>query len=157
MLLTISYEYDYGMSGEQPSGEPSEVLGYLLKHALQRLVARADDALGPLGVDRKEFGVLRMLDDGPPLSQQELATRLAVDPTTMVAVIDALEAKGALTRRPDPADRRRNAIELTASGRTTCRAAAAAYAAAEEEFLAPLGRAEAERFREALRTLLARG
>lgn len=151
-------DYDTAMPAEERRpGELSDALGYLLKRAQQRLSALAGAALEPLGVDRKEFGVLRVLAEGAPLSQQGVAANLGVDPTTMVALIDALEDKGIVTRRPDAADRRRNAVELTAAGRALYRRADAAYVAAEDEFLAPLSSAEAEQFHRALRSLLAPG
>jgi DNA-binding MarR family transcriptional regulator len=135
-------------------GDPSDMLGYLVKHAHRRMTALADSALAPLHLGRAEYGVLRVLAAAEPLSQQTLAARLGVDPTTMVGLIDALEADGILTRAPDPADRRRNAIALTATGRAVFRKAASAYAAAETEFLAPLGDTGGERFRAELRALL---
>lgn len=148
--------YDLRMSGEQlVSGDPADVLGYLLKQAHLRLGALADAALGPLGVDRKEFGVLRALAASGAVSQQALAASVGIDPTTMVAVIDALERVGRVARRPDAADRRRNLVDLTDAGRTTLHAAAAAYAAAEAAFLAPLASAEATQLRRALRAVLA--
>ena len=152
----ISLRYDFCMSSERPAaGEPSEILAYLLKHAHQRLMALADAALAPHGLDRKEFGVLRVLAASEPLSQQALAGLLGVDPTTMVAVLDALEDKGIVTRRPDPADRRRNQIALTQRGQATNAAAEAAYVAAEREFLAPLGASETGELRRMLRALVA--
>ncbi|NNC11573.1 MarR family transcriptional regulator [Planctomonas sp. JC2975] len=142
------------MSNVRPSsGDATDALGYLLKHALRSLIAQADAALEPLGIDRKEFGVLTVLAAHEPLSQQALGSLIGIDPTTMVAVIDALEAKRIVTRTPDPADRRRNAIALTESGRGTFRDAGSAYAEAEREFLAPLSDAESERFRRTLRAL----
>lgn len=143
--------------GKPQSTEPIDVLGYLVKQVHQRLSALADAALEPIGIDRKEFGVLRVLGGLEPLSQQGVAAKLGIDRTTMVALIDALEAKGIVTRRPDPADRRRNAIELTAGGRARYRDADAAYAAAEDQFLSPLSRTEVDSFRHALRALLTPG
>ena len=139
------------------AGDPGETLGVLVKRAHLRLTALADAALEPFGLGRKEFGVLRVLAAGEALSQQALAARLGVDATTMVGLIDLLQTEGIVTRRPDPADRRRNAIELTAAGRRLHSEAAAAFTAAEAAFLAPLGDADAERFQRALRTLLASG
>ncbi len=134
-----------------PTGEP---LGPLVKKVHLRLQELADDALAPTGLDRREYAVLRVLAAHEPLSQQALAALLGVDQTTMVAVIDALEAKAAVTRRPDPADRRRNAVQVTPEGNAAFRQALAAYTAAEAGFLAPLGAADAEHFRAALRLLL---
>jgi len=133
--------------------EPYEALGYLLKHAHQRLTAQADSALAPLGIDSKEFGVLRALVGRDPMSQQQVAATLGVDRTTMVALIDGFEAKGIASRTPDPEDRRRNCVILTPTGLRLYRKADAAYAAVEESFLAPLGSATAG-FTAALRSVL---
>ncbi|WP_243061802.1 MarR family winged helix-turn-helix transcriptional regulator [Humibacter sp. RRB41] len=142
------------VSQSRPARDPGDMLGYLVKHVQRRLSAQADAALEPLGIDRAEFGVLWVLARSEPLSQQGIAANAGVDATTMVALIDALEAKGMLTRRPDPGDRRRNLIELTAAGQATCREAEVAHTAAEEQFLAPLSSTQATQFRRMLRALL---
>jgi DNA-binding MarR family transcriptional regulator len=131
-----------------------DTLGYLVKQVHFRLTEQVDAALLPFDVDRKEFAVLRALSGSEPLSQQGLAAILGIDPTTMVAVIDALEAKGIVSRSPDPNDRRRNAIGFTPAGRETYRAADAAFEAAEAAFLASLTPDTAHTFRAALRALL---
>jgi DNA-binding MarR family transcriptional regulator len=135
--------------------EPHDALGYLVKHAHLQLTALSDAALAPLDIDSKDFGVLRVLVGREPMSQQEVAARLGVDRTTMVALIDALEAKGIVARKPDPNDRRRNALELTGPGLALYRKADAAYVAAEDEFLSPLDANAAAQFRHALRGVLA--
>jgi DNA-binding MarR family transcriptional regulator len=129
-------------------------LGFLLKHVHQRLIDMAGPALLPYGIDGRELAVLTVLGGERPLSQQEAARELMIDRTTMVAMVDALEAKGLVVRRPDPADRRRNLVEPTAKGREVFTEATAARDAAERDFLAPLGPDAAREFRAALRTLL---
>lgn len=129
-------------------------LGYLLKHAQLRLAAVSAEALGPFGITGRELAVLIVLADGEPASQQQAAERLGVDRTTMVALLDALEAGGLVARRPHAQDRRRNVVELTAEGRRTLREATAASDAAERRFLAPLGPADARRLKESLRSLI---
>src|SRR5262245_33977093 len=105
------------MSTEQSStADPREVLGYLLKHATAKLAAATDAALEPLGIDGKDYGALRVLAHREATSQLEVAQTLGIDRTTMVALLDVLERKGIVTRRPDPADRRRNVVELTEKG-----------------------------------------
>ena len=131
-----------------------DVLGYLVKKAHQRLSEMADAALEPVGIDRREFGILRVLDGSGSSSQRGVAANVGIDPTTMVALIDALEAKGMVIRKLDPTDRRRNAVELTPTGRTIYHRAATAYADVESEFLAPLSAADAEQFRQTLRAIL---
>ncbi|MDQ6771836.1 MAG: MarR family transcriptional regulator [Candidatus Dormibacteraeota bacterium] len=52
-----------------------------------------------------------------PMSQQELAELIGVDPRNLVGVIDLLQERRLLEREPDPTDRRRHAVKLTRSGR----------------------------------------
>ena len=141
------------MSSEPPPA-PGSRLGFLLKHANLRLTELNTAALAPLGIDGRELGVLLAIGTGEPPSQLEAANRLGIDRTTMVAMLDALEGKGVLTRHPDADDRRRNVVELTASGHETLAAAVAASDAAERDLLAALPPAEAAAFRAALRAIV---
>jgi len=133
---------------------PPSRLGYLLKHAQQRLTELTGPALAPYGISGRELAVLLTLAGCEPASQQQAAQRLGVDRTTMVGLVDALEAKSLVARRPQEGDRRRNVVELTEAGRDTVRHAAHAAAEAEREFLAPLSPDAAAEFIEALRTLV---
>ena len=127
-------------------------LTYLLKHALLSLEELHGELLAPAGVSARELAVLLLLDGREPESQQEAARRLGVDRTTMVGLLDALEVKGLVGRRPDAADRRRNVVEITAEGRGTLRRATKASDRAEDRLLDPLDADEAAQ----LRALLAR-
>jgi DNA-binding MarR family transcriptional regulator len=138
-----------------PVPEPTDLLGYLLKHASLELTALTDAALSPLGIDSKDFGALRMLARREPSSQLQVAQSLGIDRTSMVSLLDALEGKGLVSRRPDPNDRRRNVVELTDRGAQTWTDGEAAYREAERTFLAPVGRRDADDLRTTLRTLLA--
>jgi DNA-binding MarR family transcriptional regulator len=129
-------------------------LGYLFKHARERLSELTTAALAPFGIHGRELAVLLVLAAGEPASQQEAAARLGIDRTTMVALLDVLEDKGLVARRPDAHDRRRNVVELTERGTATLRDATAASDAAERRFLAPLAPEAAEVLRESLRLLI---
>ncbi|WP_026910809.1 MarR family winged helix-turn-helix transcriptional regulator [Patulibacter minatonensis] len=133
--------------GPQLSGR----LGYLLKRAHLGLAELHEEVLAPFGVSDRELAILLLLDGREPESQQQLAHRLGVDRTTMVALIDALERKELVARRPDPADRRRNVIALTDAGQQTRRDATRASDEAERRLLHDLDDAEADRFRALLR------
>src|SRR6266540_2504976 len=111
---------------EWPPAALADRLGFLLKHAQIELAELAGPAVAPLGIVR----------------------------TTMVALLDALEAKGLVERHPHPGDRRRNLVELTARGRQVLDEGTRATREAERRFLAPLGDDDAARFRDALRTLI---
>jgi DNA-binding MarR family transcriptional regulator len=138
----------------------SDSLVVLLKHAQQRLSDLINSALEPYGITGRELGVLAAVDDSEPASQQDIARRLGVDRTTMVAFVDMLEGKGLVERRPHALDRRRNVIELTAAGRETLQKALVASSEAERAFLTPLSdRSDqsgltAAQLKEALRSLI---
>lgn len=142
-------------SEPHPAHDRADMLGLLLKSAHRRLNAETEAALRPTGVDLREFSVIWTLASSDPLSQQEVAGRMGVDATTMVSLIDGLEGRGILTRRADPADRRRNALELTPTGRALYTDAEAAFVEAEQQFLSPLSPTQATQLRHLLRTLLA--
>jgi DNA-binding MarR family transcriptional regulator len=131
-------------------------LGYLLKHAQLRMTELTTAALEPYGINGRELAVLIVLAGHEPASQQQAAERLGVDRTTMVALIDALEDKGLVTRHPHADDRRRNVVEPTAAGRDTLKRAVRAGDEAEARFLAPLSATAARQLRNALRTIVTR-
>src|SRR6185295_17520820 len=144
------------MSGDEDLGPRlSGRLHYLLKRAQNDLAALHEELLAPIGINAGELSVLLLLDAREPESQQQAAQRLGVDRTTMVALIDALEGKGLVERRPDPADRRRNVIELTDIGRKTLRRATRASDQAERRLLSQLDGAETEHLRSLLRRVAA--
>jgi DNA-binding MarR family transcriptional regulator len=128
-------------------------LTYLLKYAFLELERLHEAHLEPYGINARELAVLLLLADREPESQQQAAQRLGVDRTTMVGLLDAVEAKGLVVRRPDPTDRRRNVVELTDRGRATLGHATRASDEAEQELLADLSKADAARLRETLARL----
>ncbi|MFK0024417.1 MarR family winged helix-turn-helix transcriptional regulator [Streptomyces sp. NPDC090798] len=145
------------MTGERPSVPPVPLesrLGYLLKHAQQRLVRASAEALAPFGIDGHELAVLAVLAAEYPLSQVEVAGRLGVDRTTMVALVDGLEDQGLVERRRSPQDRRKNIVELTSAGRDCLDRAERARRAMERRFLAPLDEEAAATLVRALQILV---
>lgn len=137
-----------------PGPELRANLVYLLKHAHLRLAELVADELEPHGVEGRELGVMLTLAGREPMSQQQAAQRLGIDRTTMVALLDALERKGLVSRHPDAEDRRRNVVELTEAGRKTLRLAVEASDQAERRLLSPLT-PEAEReLRSALQAIV---
>lgn len=131
----------------------SRRLGYLLKHAQMRLEALSTEALAPFGIDGRELGILLVIAGHEPGSQQQAAGRLGIDRTSMVARLDALEAKGLISRHPHAEDRRRNVVELTDTGRVTVERANEAAERVEAALLAPLTPEEGDRLRATLRDI----
>lgn len=77
-----------------------------------------EQALAPAGLtDATWAPLIHLAEGGDDISQTELAARLALDGSTLVRLLDLLEGRGLVERRPDPADRRARRILLTAAGR----------------------------------------
>jgi len=79
---------------------------FLLHDVARLLRVDADKRASAHGMTRAQWGILIWLDRQPGLSQKELAELLEVEPITVARLIDRLEARGMVERRPDPKDRR---------------------------------------------------
>jgi DNA-binding MarR family transcriptional regulator len=77
-----------------------------------------------------QFGVLAQLQAAPHISQQMLADRRFVTKGNMVGLLNRLECRKLVERRPDPQDGRTHVVSLTEQG-----AALAARVVPEHEAL----------------------
>jgi MarR family transcriptional regulator for hemolysin len=98
-----------------------------LREGFARLVSRAarqwrravDRRLQPFGLTEATWLPLIHLARAPaPMRQKELAATLVLDGSSVVRLLDALEASQLIERREEDADRRAKAITLTARGRS---------------------------------------
>src|ERR1700736_6652294 len=93
--------------------------GYLMARLGQASSRRFAALLEPEGLHPRHFGVMNIVAAHPGISQQGLRDLTAIDPSSMVSVIDELEERGIAERRDHPTDRRTRAIYLTPSGEQT--------------------------------------
>ena len=124
----------------------------LLAHLGRVAKRRFTDALEPTGLNGPEAFALMQLRDLGPISQQELAETLDLDPSKLVALLNELESAGLAERRRDPGDRRRHIVEISDSGKARLADAERAMAEFETRFFAGLALGE----REQLQGLLSR-
>jgi DNA-binding MarR family transcriptional regulator len=142
------------MRFDRPPPEPlASAPGFLLSWNGRRTAAMFAGALEPLGLRPPHFGVMRLISTDPGLTQQEVAERSLIDPSSMVAVVDELEELGYAERRPHPGDRRKHAVHLTAAGVRTLERAQRVAMETAEEILAPLSGKEVQELRRLLRKL----
>jgi MarR family transcriptional regulator for hemolysin len=92
-------------------GEPHQVdferdLLFLLNDIGRLLRVDADKRARAHGMTRAQWGILIWLERQPGISQKELAELLEVEPITVARLVDRLELRGMVERRPDPRDRR---------------------------------------------------
>lgn len=95
-----------------------DLVGYHMRKAQVAIFQDFAKSLQGLDIRPGQFGVLILIDGNPGLNQSELGEAMGVDRSTVVAVIDRLEERGLVARRPAPNDRRSYALELTAAGRS---------------------------------------
>lgn len=90
----------------------------------------------------KHIALLSALRLGKAESQQELAGVLRVAPSLVVLLADQLKALGAIERVRDPADRRRQRLEITEDGIKLLDAGTAAALTLDDELAAGLSTAD---------------
>jgi DNA-binding MarR family transcriptional regulator len=97
---------------EMEKGQPAFLLAQLGAHAASQFAER----LGVLELTPPDVGILRLLRVAAGLSQQELAAKLQIHPSRLVAILDNLEKRGLVERRANPDDRRLYSLHLTKDG-----------------------------------------
>ena len=75
---------------------------FLLHDVARLLRVDADKRARLHGMTRAQWAILIRLDRQPGLSQKELSELLEVEPITVARLIDRLEARGMVERRPRP-------------------------------------------------------
>ncbi|MEV0062416.1 MarR family transcriptional regulator [Nocardia sp. NPDC050718] len=117
---------------------PSWLLTQTAHHA-HRLVSDGFAAVGARGY---HYRLLATLAEFGPASQAELGRRSGIHVSDMVATINELADNDLVERAPDPDDRRRNVITLTAAGTRRLRRLEKQLADCQDELLAPLSAEE---------------
>ncbi|MEV0405800.1 MarR family transcriptional regulator [Actinoallomurus sp. NPDC050550] len=128
--------------------KPSWLLTQLALHA-HRL---ASDSFGEVGARGYHYRILAALDEFGVASQAELGRRCNMDRSDVVAAINELAEQGFVERTPDPDDRRRNIVTLTAAGDGQLRRMDRALDKVQDDLLGPLPAED----RQTLTRLLAR-
>jgi DNA-binding MarR family transcriptional regulator len=92
-------------------------LGLLLRQSHRRAAAALNDALSPLQLTGRHFGVMLSLDREGVSSQRRLIRQLGSDKAGMVRTVDDLEALDYLQRTRSSTDRRVSDLALTPEGK----------------------------------------
>jgi DNA-binding MarR family transcriptional regulator len=136
------------------NGRPHDNLAFLLSqagvHASQRFAQR----LAALDLQPPLFRVLNAVDAAEGTSQQAIGEAIGAPPSRMVAIVDELEGRGLVERRPHPSDRRVRTLYLTAEGRRLLVRGRRVAAEHEEELARELSRADRDRLVALLRKLV---
>lgn len=128
------------------------LLGYQLRLAQRAVFRDFERSAGGLGVSPGRFGLLALVEANPGVSQSRLAQAIGLDRSTMVAVLDQLEARRLVERRAGP-DRRTNGLWLTRAGKRLVAQLKRRIAAHEARIAARLSARERATLFELLRRL----
>jgi MarR family transcriptional regulator, lower aerobic nicotinate degradation pathway regulator len=103
---------------------------------------------------RSDFAVLAALEEYGALSQADLGRRLGLDRNEVSGIVTRLTRDRHVNRQANPADRRRNVVTLTASGRRYLEEIQRHADSAQDDLLAGLDPAERRQLNELLAKLL---
>jgi DNA-binding MarR family transcriptional regulator len=125
-------------SGYDPPVRLQQLPSWLAAQVARRAQHLVEEALAGEGARRQHFVVLTSLAEQGPASQAELGRRLWIDRSDLHAILNELEAAGQVARIRDEADRRRNVVALTRSGRAALARLDKRVDAAQDALLARL-------------------
>lgn len=108
---------------------------WALDHGLHATSKRMFARLGVTGPQRL---VLRLLGRFPGISAGQLARTMHVHPSTLTGILDRLEKRRLIARRPDPHDARRALLSLRSGGEQLDREAIGTVESAVDGALASL-------------------
>ncbi|WP_127129653.1 MarR family winged helix-turn-helix transcriptional regulator [Georgenia sp. SYP-B2076] len=134
----------------------TENIGLLLSLASAQGVAAANAVLRPLELSSRSFSLLEVVAHADGASQRELADAIRLDPSQIVTLLDTLERRGLLERRPNPHDRRQRLVVITARGRTLLEEASGLVERSLDDVLADLAGSERETLRDLLHRVVHR-
>jgi len=112
--MTETTARDPGVPTDQRAKAGQQILPLL--EYLARVGRRSADARMSDCLRARHLIALNLLAEHGPMPQHAVGTALSLDPSNVVGLLNELEDRGLITRRRDPADRRRHIVELSAVG-----------------------------------------
>ncbi|MFC3040832.1 MarR family winged helix-turn-helix transcriptional regulator [Virgibacillus xinjiangensis] len=97
--------------------ELSLKLFVVLSRALQSIKKRVEEDIKCLGLNPTEFAVLELIYNKGDQPIQKIGDKVLIASSSITYVVDKLEKKGFLKRRPCPEDRRITHATLTDAGK----------------------------------------
>ena len=97
---------------DDPAQEAWELLWQLMQANKPRFMALAQE----MGLAPMQLHALRLIEPGDGVPMSSLAGMLFCDASNVTGIVDRLEARGLIERRPSPKDRRVKLLVLTEEG-----------------------------------------
>jgi DNA-binding MarR family transcriptional regulator len=130
-----------------------ETLSEALMSVARQLRGTSQATLAPWDITPGQLRALRVLGHHGPQRMSELSDHLHIAARSTTEVVDALESRGLVERRPDQLDRRATLAELTERGASVLTAIRAARGTEAERVFNRLSEADKAHLARILRTL----
>lgn len=124
-----------------------------LQRAARTVARRFDDALRPAGLTNGQFSLLMSLNRPEPPLMRDVASLLAMDRTTLTAMLKPLARRGLLAIAEDKEDRRGRRLHLLPEGRELLIKALPLWTETEKLVESEILRSDPAIFRETLRLI----
>ena len=119
------------------------LLGYNARRAALAVIEVFMERMAPYDLRPVDFSVLSLITHNPGITSRQLCGTLGILPPNLVGMINALEKRELIARRPHPRDGRAMGLHLTAAGQKLMRDAERTAAELETDVSARLSASEA--------------
>lgn len=109
------------------------LLGYNARRAALAVIEIFLDKMAPYGLRPVDFSVVSLVAHNPGITSRQLCSTLGILPPNLVGMVNALEKRALIERKPHPRDGRALGLHLTPAGQKLVRQAERTAADLEEE------------------------
>ncbi|MGC1173469.1 MarR family winged helix-turn-helix transcriptional regulator [Polaromonas sp.] len=120
------------------------LLGYNARRAALAVIEVFMVRMAPYALRPVDFSVLSLITHNPGITSRQLCTALGIQPPNLVAMVNALEKRELIARKPHPRDGRAMGLHLTASGKKLMREAENTAVGLEADVASRLSAGEAK-------------
>ena len=92
------------------------LLGYNARRAALAVISVFIERMAPYGMRPVEFSVASLICHNPGVTSRQLCTALGLLPPNLVALVNSLEQRGLIAKRPHPSDGRATGLHPTEAG-----------------------------------------
>lgn len=136
-----------------PPAHLTQNTGFLLSWVATQAAKTYDDALKKLGFTAHHVGVLELVAAQQPIVQSRIGEQLIIFKPIIVTLVNELEAKNLVERRPHPTDKRALEIHLLPKGQQTITKIRKTSTDTLAKFLSPLSKTQQQDFHKFLEKL----
>ena len=129
------------------------LVGYNARRATLVIVDAFLRNMAVYGLKPVEFSVLSLISHNPGITSRQLCSTLNIQPPNLVGMINQLQRRELITRRPHPHDGRAMGLHLTPAGRKLVKQAELTASELEETATARLSAAERKTLMQLLRKI----